>query len=92
MNIDTLRRQHPTLGFAIYAIDAGGPVTLEVYRGEELSTLYGTTMAECVARAFPEADNAPPPAPKAPPPAEEIDLTIPAFLQRTVTPPANVFD
>lgn len=53
-SLDDLRASHPTLGFALYAFDAGKPVTLEVYSNGEIYAFKAATADEAIATAFPE--------------------------------------
>ena len=60
MTLDDLRAAHPDLGFALYAYDPRGPVTLEVHAAEGVFTFIGSTEAEAIAAAFPQATEEPP--------------------------------
>mgnify|MGYP007112247724 CR=1 FL=1 len=54
---DRLRAQYPDLGMAVYAYDPRGVVTLEIHTPEADTAPYtftGATLAEVLARAFPE--------------------------------------
>lgn len=54
MTLDDARAARPDLGFALYALEPGQPVTLEIMDGDQnLFALKGATEAECLARAFP---------------------------------------
>ena len=54
MTLDDARAARPDLGFALYALEPGQPVTLEIMDGDQnLFTFKGATEAECLARAFP---------------------------------------
>lgn len=57
-DIDTLRKRHPALGFALYALEPGAPVTFEVHDDGELFAFTGPTAGAAIAEAFP-----PPPPP-----------------------------
>ncbi len=57
MTLDELRARLPYVGFALYALDPGADVTLEVHANGEVWTFKGATEAEAIAAAFP----APPP-------------------------------
>lgn len=51
---DDTRARFPHLGFAIYAFEPGGPVTLEVLSADgQRFTLTRPTLATALARAFP---------------------------------------
>ena len=58
--LDSLRAARPDLSLAAYAMDPGGPVTLEIYHGGEVYKFTGTTLADAIAEAFPPAEPAPP--------------------------------
>lgn len=53
MSLDDLRRDFPTLGFAVYALEPGGPVTLEIHQDGEVYTFRAATEAATLAQAFP---------------------------------------
>lgn len=53
--LDAVRAAYPHLGFAVYAYDPGGPVTLEIHDGGTVFTFRAATEAEAVALAFPAA-------------------------------------
>lgn len=54
---DALRAEHPDLGFALYALDPAGVVTLEIMTETgDVFTFTGATSDECLAAAFPVAD------------------------------------
>lgn len=99
-SFDALRERNPTLGFAAYAIEPAGPVTLEVYAFGQVGTFTGPSLTSCILKAFPDkrtANNELTPLPVPKPPAADIDLDIPEFLRRTPAPPIapdpiNVFD
>lgn len=61
VNFDTLTRAHPSLGFAVYQVEPGDPVTLEVYDGNNVYTFTGATLAEAIEKAFPPVVSQPPP-------------------------------
>jgi hypothetical protein len=64
--LDTLRTENPELGFAIYAMEPGGPVTLEVHTPDgQVFTFTGRTAGVVMGRAFPPL----PPEPDEPPAA-----------------------
>lgn len=52
-NLAEARRLHPDLGFALYALEPRGAVTLEVLDGETSHTFVGVTEAEAWSAAFP---------------------------------------
>ena len=54
MTLDEVRARHPDLGFALYAFDPGGEVTLEVLDGDDLFSFTGPSAEDVLARAFPE--------------------------------------
>lgn len=59
MTFDEARAAHPQLGFALYALEPGGPVTLEILTPEgDLFSFPAETAEDALAGAFP----APPPA------------------------------
>jgi hypothetical protein len=52
MTLDDLRRQYPALGFALYALEPGAGVTLEMVAPDgEIWTLKGQTAAEVLLKA-----------------------------------------
>jgi|APThiThiocy_ev2_2_1041544.scaffolds.fasta_scaffold38821_2 hypothetical protein len=55
MTLDHLRAAYPALGFALYAYDPGGRVTLEIHDGKDVFTFSGATEAEVISVAFPES-------------------------------------
>lgn len=62
-SLDDLRRAKPDLAFALYAMDPGGPVTLEIYHDGQVYTFKGATEADAILAAFPpepETTPAPP--------------------------------
>lgn len=59
MTLDDLRAAHPDLGFALYAYDPRGPVTLEVHAAEGVFKFIGATEAAAIAAAFPQATEEP---------------------------------
>lgn len=63
--LDSLRERFPLLGFATYALTPGGPVTFEVYNGDEVYTFSAPTERAAVELAFPFTAE--------PEPAPEID-------------------
>lgn len=62
--LDTLRAALPSIGYAVYAIEPGAPVVLEVYFGDgTIMRFTGATETEAVAHAA-NALLAQPPAPE----------------------------
>lgn len=61
MNLDEIRAAWPEFGFAVYAIEPGRVVTLEVYAPNgEIYTFKGATEAEVLRRLYdPPADAVP---------------------------------
>lgn len=53
-DFDAIRARLPHLGFAVYALQPGDPVTLEVLADGQAFTLTRPTLAAALARAFPE--------------------------------------
>jgi hypothetical protein len=63
-SLDELREQHPELGVTLYAMEPGGPVTLEVITPDgEVFSWTAPTAAAAIARAFPPDMPEPEPAP-----------------------------
>lgn len=85
--LDDLRRKNPTLGFAAYALEPDGPVTLEVHTFGLVATFEAPSLARCIEKAFPPApkpSNELSPLPPRPAPPTNVDLPdIPEFLRRT---------
>ena len=53
MDLDALRAKYPHLGFAVYAYEAKGPVTLECITAEGKTFQFqGPTLAEAIATGF----------------------------------------
>jgi hypothetical protein len=53
-SLDDLRREHPTLGAAIYAYQPGEDVTLEVHTPDgQMFSWSGSTEADVLSQAFP---------------------------------------
>jgi hypothetical protein len=64
-SLDDLRATYPHLGFGIYAIEPGGPVTIEVYAADgQVFPFTGPTLRACLNRAFPADEPDPEPAPE----------------------------
>jgi hypothetical protein len=54
-DFDILRARHPDLGFALYALEPGGDVILEIHTpGDGLFTFQAKTMALLMREAFPQ--------------------------------------
>lgn len=67
-DFDTLRAKYPHLGFAAYALEPGGPVTLECLTKEGRSFQFtGSSLGLAIAKGFPEEDE---PTPQTEEPAE----------------------
>lgn len=62
---DEIRAANPELGFGLYALTPGGPVTLEVYTPDgQVFPFVGPTETAVLALAFPpDAPGAPEPVP-----------------------------
>ena len=70
IDFDLLRAANPLLGFAVYAYDPAGPVTLEITTPfKTVVPFTGVTLAAACALAFP-----PPVMPAPEPPVEEVDI------------------
>lgn len=54
MILDTIRSKYPHLGIAVFAMEAGQPVTVETYLGDEVFSFTGPTVEAALARAFPD--------------------------------------
>lgn len=52
-SLDDLRRERPDLSLALFAMEAGQPVTLEIYHGGQVYTFRGATEADAILAAFP---------------------------------------
>jgi hypothetical protein len=80
LRLDDLRAQHPELGFAIYAMEPRGLVTLEIYTPDgQTYSFKAETEAGVINQAFP-----PTPEPVAMTPIEPKSISE--------TPPHNVFE
>ena len=55
MTLDELRDAHPDLGFAVYALEPAGLVTLEIHFDGDFRTWTGPTEIDVLAQAFPPA-------------------------------------
>lgn len=72
-DFDTIRKQNPDIGLAIYALEPGGPVTLEIITpDEQVFTFRGATQAEALAKAFPPETVIPVSEPEPPAPEPSI--------------------
>ncbi|WP_439392583.1 hypothetical protein ACRQ5Q_24485 [Bradyrhizobium sp. PMVTL-01] len=58
-SLDDLRRARPDLALAVYAMEPGGEVTLEIYDGGQVYAFKGATEADAILAAFPQ-ETAPP--------------------------------
>lgn len=68
MTFDELRANNPDLGFALYALEPGGPVTFEAYTHTgQVFTWIDKTAEGAIRQAFPPQED--PPAPAAPEPS-----------------------
>lgn len=68
-SLDDLRREHPTLGAAIYAYQPGEDVTLEVHTPDgQVFSWSGPTEADVLLQAFPPDVEANAPATEEPTP------------------------
>ena len=56
MTLDDLRAAHPALGFAVYAYEPGGQVTLEIHAAEGVFTFRAATEEAAIAAAFPQPE------------------------------------
>lgn len=73
MTIDDVRARYPALAGAVYFYDPGQPVTLEILTpaGESFS-FTAPTVAECIAKAFPELIEPEPTEPEPEAPAASV--------------------
>jgi hypothetical protein len=53
VNFDELRDAFPELGFALYALEPRGVVTLEVHEDGQVFSFIGATAQEAIDTAFP---------------------------------------
>jgi len=51
--LDDLRAARPDLSFALYAMDPGLPVKLEIYHDGHVYPFEGATVADAILSAFP---------------------------------------
>lgn len=76
IDFDTLRAKYPHLGYAAYAYDPGGPVTIECITADGKSFKFtGPTMLAAIAEGFPE-DSAEPEPTEAPAPSEPAGSSV----------------
>ena len=59
-SLDDLRSEHPGLGFALYAIEPGSAVTLEVFADDQVFSFAGPTKTAVIDLAFPVLPDPPP--------------------------------
>lgn len=59
-SLDDLRALRPDLSFALFAMDPGLPVTLEIYHGGLVYPFSGATVADAILAAFPPAPQSDP--------------------------------
>lgn len=52
-SLDDLRALRPDLSFALFAMEAGQPVTLEIYHDGHVYQFRGATVADAILSAFP---------------------------------------
>lgn len=52
-SLDELRTLRPDLAFALFAMEPGQGVTLEIYHGDEVYPFRGETVADAILSAFP---------------------------------------
>jgi hypothetical protein len=63
-SLDDLRALRPDLAVALFAMDPGQGVTLEIYHEGHVYPFKGATVADAILAAFPPApETAPPPQP-----------------------------
>lgn len=60
MTFDELRAANPGLGFAVYAYDPGGDLTLEIHDDGERFAFTGPTLQAAIDKAFPSGSGVPP--------------------------------
>jgi hypothetical protein len=69
-SLDDIRAAFPHLGLALYAMEPGQPVTLEIHTPDgKMFTIRAKTEAAAIAKAFPPDDPE-----QIPPEAEPIDI------------------
>lgn len=78
MTLDDIRAAQPALGFALYALEPGGPMVLEVMAPDgQLFRFDGPTEAAVLHLAFPPSDETPshePDTPEQPEPSVATDI------------------
>jgi len=85
MTIDDVRARYPALGIGIYAIVPGEPVILEVIDpAGDVFQFSAPTVAECVAKAFPELVPTEP-EPEAPRLSRETTMRVAASLAAAIS-------
>lgn len=68
-SLDDLRQLRPDLSFALFAMDSGADVTLEIYHDGQVYPFRGATVADAILAAFP-----PPPDEIAKPPQPDSSI------------------
>lgn len=63
-SLDDLRRMRPDLAMALYALEPGQGVTLEIIHDGQVYPFKAPTEAEAILQAFPPKPAEPPPPPK----------------------------
>lgn len=64
-SLDDLRKARPDLSFALFAMEPGEDLTLEIYHDGHVYPFHGATVADAILAAFPPAPQAAPAAPEA---------------------------
>jgi hypothetical protein len=73
--LDELRAAYPALGFSLFAMEPGEPVTLEIYTPDgQVYSFTGATVAAAIQRAFPK--------PVVQPPAAQYKEPAPDFAAK----------
>jgi hypothetical protein len=73
MTVDDVRARYPNLAGAVYFYEPGRPVTLEMISPEgESFSFTAPTVAECIAKAFPELIEPEPAEPEPEAPAASV--------------------
>lgn len=81
MIIDDIRARYPGIAGALYFYEPGKPVTLEMINPDgDVFSFSAPTVAECVAKAFPELTDV------------GIPISEPEPTEPQETPVASVFD
>lgn len=66
-SLDDLRALRPDLSFALFAMEPGEGVTLEIYHADQVYPFHGATVADAILAAFPpQAEVEAPATPAAP--------------------------